>query len=287
MADGSTSPLLGASGPSSSRRTPSQQSHRSEESTPLLSDTNTTPRYDGEEEDLDEISPSPAAASLRSVQDGPLSPTPSPSKGGLRWPTIVAVSVLGAVVIVILAGAFFAPAIAEEYAKQSLVIEPTSLSIETFTPMGVTARIRADFKLDASRVKNDAVRNLGRFGTWIAREVESKESKVEVYLPEYDNLLVGIAMVPPVVVNIRNGQITHVNFTADLLPGDMTGIRGVVNDWLDGRLGQLRVQGKADVSLKSGIFPLGTQSISESLVFEGQYFYKTFASVYFGEKFFA
>jgi hypothetical protein len=287
MADGSTSPLLGASGPSSSRRTPSQRSHRSEESTPLLSDTNTTPRYDGEEEeDLNEISPSPAAASLRSLQDGRAA-SPAPSKGVVRWPIILAVSVLGALVIVIMAGAFFAPAIAEGYAKQSLVIEPTSLSIETFTPTGVTARIQADFKLDASRVKNDAVRNLGRFGTWIAREVESKESKVEVYLPEYGNILVGSAMVPPVVVNIRNGHITHVNFTAELLPGDMTGIRGVVNDWLDGRLGQLRVQGKADVSLKSGIFPLGTQSISESLVFEGQSLYKTFASVYFGEKVFA
>jgi hypothetical protein len=287
MADGSTSPLLGASGPSSSRRTPSQRSHRSEESTPLLSDTNTTPRYDGEEEEDNEISSSPAAASLRSLQNGRVSPVPASSKGGVRWPTIVAVSVLGALVIAIMAGAFFSPAIAEEYAKQSLVIEPTSLSIETFTPTGVQARIQADFKLDASRVKNDAVRNLGRFGTWIAREVESKESKVEVYLPEYGNLLVGTAIVPPVVVNIRNGQITHVNFIADLLPGDMTGIRGVVNDWLDGRLGQLRVQGKGDVSLKSGIFPLGTQSISESLVFEGQSLYQTFASVYFGEKVFA
>lgn len=286
MADGSTSPLLGASGPSSSRRTPSQRSRRSEESTPLLSDTNTTPRYDGEEEDLNEISPSPAAASLRSLQDGRAA-SPAPSKGGVRWPSFVAVSILGALVIVIMAGAFFAPAIVEEYAKQSLVIEPTSLSIETFTPTGVTARIQADFKLDASRVKNDAVRNLGRFGTWIAREVESKESKVEVYLPEYGNLLVGTATVPPVVVNIRNGHITHVNFTADLLPGDMTGIRGVINDWLDGRLGQLRVHGKADVYLKSGILPLGTQSISESLVFEGQSLYRTFASIYFGEKVFA
>ncbi len=199
----------------------------------------------------------------------------------------MAVSVLGALAIVIMAGAFFAPAIVEEYAKQSLVIEPTSLSIETFTPTGVQARIQADFRLDASRVKNDAVRNLGRFGTWIAREVESEESKVEVYLPEYGNLLVGTAIVPSVIVNIRNGQTTHVNFLADLLPGDMTGIRGVVNDWLDGRLGQLRVQGKADVSLKSGIFPLGTQSISKSLVFEGQYLYQTFASSFFGEKVFA
>jgi hypothetical protein len=286
MADGSTSPLLDASGQSSSRRTSSQRSHRSEESTPLLSDSNTTPRYDGEEGDLEEISPSPAAASLRSLQDGRTSPTPS-SKGGVRWPTILAVSVLGVLAVLIMVGAFFAPAIAQEYAKQSLVIEPTSLSIETFTPTGVQARIQADFKLEASRVKNGAVRNLGRFGTWIAREIESKESKVEVYLPEYGNLLVGTAAIPPIVVNIRNGQTTHINFLADLQPGDMAGIRSVVNDWLDGRLEQLRVLGKAAVPLKSGIFPLGTQSISESLIFEGQYIYQTFASFYFGKKVFA
>jgi hypothetical protein len=285
MADGSTSPLLGVSGPSSSRRTPSQMSRQSEESTPLLSDSNTTPRYDGEdEEDIDEI-PSPAAASLRSLQDSRVSS--ASSKGGFRWPTVLAVCALGALAIVIMAVAFFAPAIVEEYAKQSLVIEPTSLSLRDFTPTGAIIRIQADFKLDASRVKNEVVRNLGRAGTWIAREVESKTSKVDVYLPEYGNLLVGTATVPGIVVNIRNGQTTHVDFDTDLQPGDMTGIRGVINDWLEGRLGQLRVQGKTDVALKSGIFPLGTQSISESLVFEGQYLYQTFASIYFGEKFFA
>jgi len=285
MADGSTSPLLGASGPSSSRRTPSQRSHQSEESTPLLSDSNTTPRYDGEEEeDIDE-NQSPAAASLRSLQDGRVNS--APSKGGVRWPTILAISVLGVLAIVIMAVAFFAPAVAEEYAKQSLVVEPKSLSIRNFTPTGVIVRIQADFKLDASRVTNDAVRNLGRAGTWIAREVESKESKVEVYLPEYGNLLVGTATVPGLVVNIRNGHITPVDFDADLQPGDMTGIRGVVNDWLEGRLGQLQVLGKTNVALKSGLFPLGTQSISESLVFEGQYLYQTFALIFFGEKTFA
>jgi hypothetical protein len=183
--------------------------------------------------------------------------------------------------------AFFTPAVVEEYAKQSLIIEPTSLSLRDFTSTGAVVRIQADVKLDASRVKNDAVRNLGRAGTWIARQIESKTSKVEVYLPEYGNLLIGTATVPGVVVNIRNGQTTHVDFDADLQPGDMTGIRSVINDWLEGRLGQLRVQGKTDVALKSGIFPLGTQSISESLVFEGQYLYQTFASIYFGEKFFA
>lgn len=285
MTDGSTSPLLGASGQSSSHRTPSQRSHQSKESTPLLSDTNTTPRYDGEDgEDID-ANPSPAAASLRSLQDSQVSS--APSKGGARWPTVAAMCVLGALAIAIMAMAFFAPVIVEEYAKQSLVIEPTSLSLREFTSTGAKVRIQAEFKLDASRVKNDAVRNLGRAGTWIAREVESKTTTVEVYLPEYGNLLVGTAIVPGIAVNIQNGRTTHVDFDADLQPGDVTGIRGVVNDWLEGRLGHLQVQGKANVELKSGLFPLGTQSISESLVFEGQYFYQTFASIYFGEKTFA
>jgi hypothetical protein len=284
MADGSTSPLLG-SADRSSRQARSQRSHESNESTPLLSNTNSTPQHDHEENDDEDPSPSPAASSLRSIQEGRF--TATSSKYGRQWPTIVAVSVLGALVMVIMTGVFFAPAIVEQYAKQSLVIEPTRLSIDSFTPSGVRARIQANFKLDASRVENNAVRNIGRFGTWIAREVESKDSKVQVYLPEYGNLLLGTAMVPKVVVDIRNGHISHVDFLSDLEPGNVTGIRGVVNDWLEGRIGQLRVQGKADVALKSGIFPLGTQSISESLTFEGQYLYHIFASTFFGEKFIA
>jgi hypothetical protein len=219
---------------------------------------------------------------LRSLQNGHGS-TKS-TKAGRRWPTAVAVGVLGLLVLGIIAGAFFAPAVVEEYTKEALVIEPTSLSIDSFTSNGVKARVQASFRMDASRVKNKHVRNIGRFGTWIARAVESQESKVEVYLPEYGNILVGTAAVPRVVVDIRNGHTTAVDFLTDLEPGDMEGIRQVANDWLEGRLDQIRVLGKADVGLKSGLIPLGTQSISESLVFEGQSLYRSFAALYLGEK---
>jgi hypothetical protein len=279
MADDTTSPLLGAR--TGSVR--SQRSTRSEESAPLLSYANDTPRYDGVEEGGEgEGIPSLAATSLRSLQSERGST--NLKKNAKPWPTFIAVSILGTIVLVIMAGAFFAPAIVEEYAKQSVIVEPTKLTIDSFTTSGVTARIQANIKLDASRVKSKAVRNIGRAGTWIAREVESKESKVKVYLPEYGNLLLGTAVVPRVVVNIRNGYTNHVDFLAELEPGEVDGIKRIANDWLDGKLGQLRVQGKADVTLKSGIFPLGTQSISESLVFEGQSLYQTFSSFYFGEK---
>jgi hypothetical protein len=195
--------------------------------------------------------------------------------------------VLALAVIGIILAAFFAPEVVEEYAKEALVVEPTNLSIHNFTATGVIARVQANFRMDASRVKNNAVRNIGRFGTWVAGEVESKESKVEVYLPEYDNILIGTAQVPRVVVDIRNGHTTAIDFLTALEPGDLDGIRRVANDWLEGRLAEIRIMGKANVGLKSGLFPLGTQTITESLIFEGQSLYHSFASLYLGEKFLA
>ena len=286
MSDDQTSPLLGSDRPVSKHSNRSIHSNESHEDTPLLSRSDDTPRYDGAEDDADEVIPSPAATSLRSLQAQRRDSIGS-TKSERRWPTIAAVSVLGLAVIGVLLAAFFAPAVVEEYAKESLVIEPTNLSIHNFTSTGVIARVQANFRMDASRVKNEHVRNIGRFGTWLAREVESKESQVEVYLPEYDNILIGTAAVPRVVVDIRNGHTTAIDFLTALEPGDLDGIRRVANDWLEGRLDQVRVLGKASVGLKSGLFSLGSQTISESLVFEGQSLYRSFASLYLGEKFLA
>ena len=251
----------------------SQQSAHSSESTPLLSREDNYGTYDdgAANPDANGVATSPAATSLRSLQGGPH------AKGwfGSRWPTIVALTALSLVAATILSLGFAAPAVVERYAREALVFEPTNLSIESFTTTGVKARIQGTFTLDAARVRQKAVRDLGRAGTWIARVVESKESQVTVYLPEYDDILLGTAVVPPIVVDVRDGHITHIDFVTHLEPGDVDGIRRIANDWMNGRLGRLRVQGKAKVPLKSGLFSLGTQTISESLLFEGllPYFY--------------
>lgn len=209
---------------------------------------------------------SPAARSLQSLQDSP----DGKGKSGHRWATIIALSTLCALVIAILGLGFAAPAVVEEYAKEAVVFEPTKLSIDSFTTTGVRARVQGTFTLDASRVQKKAVRDLGKAGTFIAREVETGESEVKVYLPEYDNLLLGTAKVPAIKVNIRNGHTNYIDFASDLEPGRFEGIRKIANDWLDGRLGRLEVKGIATVDVKSGIFKLGSQTISQSMVFEGQ-----------------
>lgn len=150
---------------------------------------------------------------------------------------------------------------------QAAVFEPTGLSIQAFTAHGVRARVQGQFTMDASRVKKKPVRDLGRFGTWIARQVETGHSSLHVSLPEYGNVLLGTADVPNVLVDIRNGHTTAVDFLSDLQPGDIDGIRRIAKDWLDGRLGQLRILGSANVPLKSGLFSFGTQKLSQSFTF--------------------
>lgn len=280
MSENPASPLLG----SNTERSTSRHSHQSDEShenTPLLSRTSDSPRYDGEDDHEGDRYPSPAATSLRSLQNG--GGSTKSTKGGTRWPTIAAIGLLGIMVIGIIIGAFFAPAAIEEYAKESLVVEPTNLSIHEITPMGVLARVQANFRLDASRVKNRHVRNIGKFGTWIARAVETEESTVKVYVKSLD-LLVGTAIIPRIVVDIRNGHTTSLDFLTNLQPGNIEGLRQVANDWLEGRLHEITLQGIGDIGLKSGLFSLGSQSISEELHFEGQSLYRTFASFYLGEK---
>ncbi|KAI9751683.1 MAG: Peroxisome chaperone and import receptor [Chaenotheca gracillima] len=270
MSDNPSSPLLGPSAanrggrPSSRRSARSLRSNTSTESTPLLSRDDERQDYTNDESDGGVRSP--AASSLQSLQEGPF----SKNGKGRRWPSVVSLSFLLILIIVVIVLGFLAPAAVEQYANEAMVVEPTRLSIESFTTNGVRARVQASVGLDAARVKSGAVRNLGRAGTWIAKEVETGESVVEVYLPEYGNVLLGTATLPRMVFNIRNGHVNYVNFISDLEPGDVSGIRTVANDWLEGRLGQLRIQGKTDVGIKSGLLSLGSQSVSQSLVFEGQ-----------------
>lgn len=158
----------------------------------------------------------------------------------------------------------------EEYAMQAADFQPTKLKLDRLTDTGVKVQIEGDFRMDSSKVHRTSVRNLGRFGTWVAREVESGPTDVDVYLPEHDNVLLGKARIPGIKVNIRDGQTTHISFFTDLEPGSFDGIRNIANDWFEGRLKQVRVKGKAEVPLKSGIINIGKQVVEQALVFQGE-----------------
>lgn len=226
-------------------------------------DTEASPLLVNDGDDREDGGASPAASSLKSLRSWT-----SKKRRPWRWPSIFALTILLLVILVILGFGFAAPAVMEEYTKEAAVFKPAALSIETFTPTGVKARVRGDFQLDASRVHRKSVRDVGKALAWIARAVESRESIVEVFFPELDDTLLGTAVIPPVVIGIRNGVTTHVDFVADLSAGDLSGLRNIATDWVKGRVSRFNLQGLATVSLKSGPFFLGTQTLSQSLIFD-------------------
>ncbi|EXJ85084.1 hypothetical protein A1O3_05759 [Capronia epimyces CBS 606.96] len=236
-----------------------QPSPQSSERSPLLSrpeDDSTT----GYNDQPDDETTRSVAGSTESVE--------GQKQKQKRWPTIIALSILCIAAVVACLG-FALPSAVEEYAKQSVVFEPTNLSIDSFTSLGIRARVQGTFYLDASRVRNKPTRDLGRFGTWIAREVESGEGHVKVFLPEYDNVLLGTATLPPVKVNIRNRHYNRVDVLADLEPGDVDGIRRVAKDFMDGKLKAITAKVVATVPIRSGLIRLGDQTVAQFLQFEG------------------
>ncbi|KAL5120549.1 hypothetical protein ACEQ8H_001568 [Pleosporales sp. CAS-2024a] len=276
---------------SGSTRTPSSRpashkstrsSSRTTEHTPLLA------RHDGSDSDGDGDDPprSPASASLlRSLGGGirssyqrrrensrlaPLCKRPWPSVLAplckRPWPSILALVGLSVAAVCIMLGFLAADAI-DEYALQAAAFRPTKLSLDGLAAHGAHVRIEGDFTMDASKVRSQRVRTIGRWASWLAREAETGPFDAHVYLPEYGHVLVGTASIPTITLNIRNGHATHLSFVTRVQPGAPDGIRNVVNDYLDRRLGQIRVQAKAEVPVRSGLINVGKQLVEQSMVF--------------------
>lgn len=266
MADEESRPLLGEDQDESSLHRPSSAvpHHRSfkisSESTPLLHRRNDDlSTYGGMESPR---SPSPASGT-RSLDDDPKKP-----RYRVAW-TLLCGLVAVSAIIVILISAFFVPAVVKQYAKEAAVFKTTNLSIESATSEGVRARIQGDVYLNASRIGSGPVRNIGRFVTWVGKEVETGQSHVEVYLPDYGNTLVGIASLPSIQLEIRNGHMNYLDFEADLVAGNIEGLRSVAVDWLNGNLESISLQGQATLHLTSGLLSLGEQTLTESIIYEG------------------
>ncbi|PHH76373.1 hypothetical protein CDD82_4030 [Ophiocordyceps australis] len=237
----------------------------SSEQTPLISheghnhDNNMHSHANGDE-----------TAPLLSHQQARPSSTKHQGKGKSkwRWASLSAIAVLAALIITIIVLGFVLPPAVKEYAEKSVVMEPTSLSIESMTSSGLRARVQANLRLDASRVADDTTRRLGRFATGIVRTLGTGETKVDVRLPHYDDSLLGVAVLPPMTLDLVDGHNNQLDFVTEIIPGDADTIRKIVNEWLQGKLDQLKVTGAASLSLQSGIMPLGTHFVMESLVLE-------------------
>lgn len=181
------------------------------------------------------------------------------SKTRRKWPIILALGSLTVAVILALVFGFAIPAAVEEYVKEAGQFEADNLRIESFTNTGILARIEGTVWLDASKVQKKSTRDLGRFATYIVKEVESGDMHVKIYLPGYDNVWLGSVAVPPVKMNIRNGHYNWINITAEVQPGDPEGFRLIAHDFIDRKLSDLTVKAVVDVPVKTGLISINQQ----------------------------
>lgn len=231
--------------------------------------------------------------------DSPPQPSPEPSrwfrwprsnkpatksKSTRRWPSIIAMIVLAVLVIVIILLGFLLPPAIKVYAEEASVIEPTGIQVEAIIPNGVRVRVQGNYHLDGERVKDIHSRRLGRFASIITRKLDTEPLTASLYLPQYDNALIGTAAVPALKWDVLEGHVNQMDFLADVTPGEAGDLRQIARDWLDGKIDQLKIVGSAPVPFWTGIIPLGTHELADSMVLEGQSLYRSFAALFLGRK---
>lgn len=211
---------------------------RASEQTPLLSsnDSNTEYEANGHEEDR---------ASQSSLK-----------KRKTQWPVIAAIGALSVFMLMAIIFGFAMPSAVEQYVKEAVEFEADNLSIETFTNTGIQARVQGTVWMNASKVHRKPTRDLGRFATYIARELESGETHMQVYLPEYNDVLLGSARVPPIKLNIRNGHYNWIDMLVDLEPGSPEAMRRLADDFQKHNLDRLDVKAVVDVPVKTGLISM-------------------------------
>lgn len=206
---------------------------RASEQTPLLSRTDSNTEYE-------------ANGQVESTDD-------TPTKRRTKWPIVAAIGALTIFMLLALVFGFATPSAVEEYVKEAMQFEADNLSIENFTDTGIRAHIQGTVWLDASQVHKKPVRDLGRFATYIAKEVESGETRMDVFLPGYGDVLLGSATLPPVKLNVRNGHYNWIDVVADLRPGNVEGIRRLADDFMNHKLQDITVRAVVDAHVKSGL----------------------------------
>ncbi|KAF3905859.1 hypothetical protein AA313_de0208027 [Arthrobotrys entomopaga] len=80
--------------------------------------------------------------------------------------------------------------------------------------------------------------------------------------------MLGTVTFPDFAVSLGNGETTDIDIICNITPGNVDGIKPALMDYLSGRVKMLKVQGESNISLRSGIIPLGTHKIIQDVTFE-------------------
>ncbi|ODQ52900.1 hypothetical protein SAICODRAFT_71330 [Saitoella complicata NRRL Y-17804] len=161
------------------------------------------------------------------------------------------------------------PPVADRYAHEAMTYSFYNASVLNFTDEGIWMQARGSVGLDASRVDDKFIRRVGRWGTGIVRKVHLSEFSMEVTLPDYDGFSLGIADVPAMTVDIRDGHENDIDVITLVKPADnLDKLMPLLHDYMDGKLSRITVKADSSAKAKAGWFPIGTRKVSERMTFD-------------------
>ncbi|KAK9454255.1 hypothetical protein V1511DRAFT_420903 [Dipodascopsis uninucleata] len=190
----------------------------------------------------------------------------------LKWPAITAL-VLGFITLItVLAVQIVEVNAPATYVRQALNLNITSISVEDLSREGVKSRVQGEISFDSSKVDDSLTRNLGRFATSIMRKAEVKETYLYIARVESESnrKVIGRASIPNIVVDIRDKHVTPIDFVSNVEDiASVQEIAKLVEQYLQGHLQGALFRGDADITIRSGILPLGTHHVSHEVKLTG------------------
>lgn len=185
--------------------------------------------------------------------------THEPAKRRRRWPIIVALSGLVIAVILAIVFGFVMPSAVEEYAKEAISFEADKIAVDSFTDSGVRVHVQGTVWMDATKVKKGSVRSWGKWATGWAKTIEAGKADMKVFLPAYDDLLLGSAYTPAFKLDIRDGHHNPLDMIVECEPGEPTAFRRLAQDFMDHKEQDLLVKAVVELPIKAGGFNIGVQ----------------------------
>jgi len=162
------------------------------------------------------------------------------------------------------------------YARQSIVLNVSSISVEDLYADGLKAHVVGEVSFNSSRVEDKWTRVFGRFATNVMRKAEVKETYMFISRVDEDQKsnIFGRASVPNIIVDIRDDHVTPIDFISEVEDiASVEEMAKLIDEYLEGKLGNAVFRGDADLPLRSGIMPLGTHHVAHEVKLQGEEFF--------------
>ncbi|KAK9473122.1 uncharacterized protein V1510DRAFT_363938 [Dipodascopsis tothii] len=160
----------------------------------------------------------------------------------------------------------------EQYATQAMQVNVTSVMIDHIDFSGVHTNVECTVEFDSARVENPTVRTVGRLATTLMRKLSIFNDGILISQTHNRQRAIplGRASVPPFVIDVRDHHVTNLALNTVVKEvASAADIAKLIDDYIQGHLQRAVFRANTNLTLKTGLLPLGTHHISKDVTVEG------------------